>query len=170
MKNDKVVLDKFDINMLHYRIKQHGGDAKLVMEDVIKNLDATFTCPDGSRPRQTNSYVWKRTDAEFFWLIDYLADNGMTNEEYKDYISRRAAMIDKSLKYEEENPPIDYIKVSKAKAKKTVKKAIAKEKDMFSGEVKDVDIKTGKVKRKTAKDIRQDRIAKTATFNIFKAK
>lgn len=159
---NKSILDDIDIRMLKYRITEHGS-AKSLMEQILHELDATLVLPDGSRPRQTISYVWQKTDASFFWLIDYLADNGMTNEEYKDYISRRAAIIDNNLKFEEENPPIIYSNTKKRSTTKKVK-AIVDDKSNIDDDKNNTKVK--KDKKPSAAEIRKNRVISTATFNF----
>ena len=164
-----VILDDSDIRMLEYRIKEYGGIEKL-MERIFKELDATVVYPDGFRPRQTNSYVWKRKDSEFHYLLNKLCDDGITNEEYNNYINRYNEICANNIAFEKENPPIVYDKKKQTRTKTT---RVDKVKSMFGNEELNVGEKAVKVKPK--KETVAERKAKLLnnkaiklTFNIVK--
>lgn len=92
-----VTLDAQDIRFVESHIKQYGGIDKAI-QVVLKELDATLVLSDGSRPRQTNSYVWQRSDAEFAYLLNKAMDNGMTNEEYSKVMDQYGEVL-KKIKY-----------------------------------------------------------------------
>ena len=138
-------LDARDIRFVNSRIKEYKNDIKRLINVVIKELDATLILPDGGRPRQTNSFVWEYSNAEFHYLLNLLIDDGLTNEEYNDIMNRYNATIENNKKFELENPPIIYDK-KRSKVKRTSKKT-ATTTDMFTGE-KFVMNKSGELKPK----------------------
>lgn len=164
-------LDAQDIRFIHYHIKQYGGIYE-ALEVTLKELDATVVYPDGSRPRQTNSYVWQRVDAEFHYLLNMAMDNGMTNEQYNEYVTRYNAIIKTNKEFEEEHPPVVYAK----KAKSTTKKVrVDKVKSIFNGD--DLAVGEKAVKAKPKKETIADRKRKalaskavTFAFGGFKPK
>ena len=103
-----VELDAQDIRFIESHIKERGGIDKAI-QVVLKELDATLVLPDGGRPRQTNSYVWQRSDAEFAYLLNKAMDNGMTNEEYAKVMEQYGEVLKKNELFELENPPIVYM-------------------------------------------------------------
>ena len=160
----EVKLDSRDIVNLKCKIDEYGSVHNL-MDRLLFELDASYTMPDGGRPRQTISYVWKRTFAETEWLLKYMSDTGVDNDIIDDYYNKRGVVIQKSIDYEKENPPIDYDLVKKkSKVNTKSKKAITK--DMFDGTVSEM-TKTGKLKKikKTTAEIRQERF-KDATVQV----
>ncbi len=164
-----VVLDNSDIRMLEYRIKEYGSINKL-MERILYELDATIIFSGILRPRQTNSYVWKRTDAEFHYLLNKLCDEGLTNEEYNNYINRYNEVCAKNIAFEKENPPVVY---DKKKINKTKSVRVDKVKSIFNNEELNVGEKTIKVKLKKETVVERkakmlDNKAIKLTFNIVK--
>ncbi len=166
-----VTLDTQDIRFVEAHIKQYGGIDKAI-QVVLKELDATLVLPDGSRPRQTNSYVWQRSDAEFAYLLNKAMDNGMTNEEYTKVMEQYGEVLKKNELYELENPPVVYSKKVRSSARKVRVDNVL---SMFDGDA----IKVGKkaVKAKPKKETvaeRKVRIlsnkAVTFAFGNFKAK
>lgn len=166
-----VTLDAQDIRFVESHIKQYGGIDKAI-QVVLKELDATLVLPDGSRPRQTNSYVWQRSDAEFAYLLNKAMDNGMTNEEYTKVMKQYGEVLKNNQVYELENPPIVYSK----KARGSIKKVrVDKVQSMFDGDTLKVGQKAVKAKpKKETVAERKARIlsnkAVTFAFGGFKAK
>lgn len=140
-----VTLDAQDIRFVEAHIKQYGGIDK-VIQVVLKELDATLVLPDGSRPRQTNSYVWQRSDAEFAYLLNKAMDNGMTNEEYTKVMEQYGEVLKKNELYELENPPVVYSK--KVRSSSTRKVRVDKVQSMFDGDILKVGEKAVKAKPK----------------------
>lgn len=167
-----VTLDAQDIRFVEAHIKQYGGIDKAI-QVVLKELDATLVLPDGSRPRQTNSYVWQRSDAEFAYLLNKAMDNGMTNEEYAKVMEQYGEVLKKNELYELENPPVVYSKkVCSSSARKVRVDNVL---SMFDGDT----LKVGKkaVKAKPKKETVAERKARilsnkavTFAFGNFKAK
>lgn len=166
-----IKLDAQDIRFVESHIKQYGGIDKAI-QVVLKELDATLVLPDGSRPRQTNSYVWQRSDAEFAYLLNKAMDNGMTNEEYTKVMEQYGEVLKNNQVYELENPPIVYSK----KARESIKKVrVDKVQSMFDGDTLKVGQKAVKAKpKKETVAERKARIlsnkAVTFAFGGFKAK
>lgn len=166
-----VKLDAQDIRFVEAHIKQYGGIDKAI-QVVLKELDATLVLPDGSRPRQTNSYVWQRSDAEFSYLLNKAMDNGMTNEEYSKVMEQYGEVLKKNQIYELENPPIVYSKKVRGGVKNV---RIDKVQSMFDGDTLKVGNKAVKAKpKKETVAERKARIlsnkAVTFAFGGFKAK
>jgi len=163
-----VTLDAQDIRFVEAHIKQYGGIDK-VIQVVLKELDATLVLPDGSRPRQTNSYVWQRSDAEFAYLLNKAMDNGMTNEEYTKVMEQYGEVLKKNELYELENPPVVYSKKVRSSTRKV---RVDKVQSMFDGDILKVGEKA-KPKKETVAE-RKARIlsnkAVTFAFGGFKAK
>ena len=166
-----VTLDAQDIRFVEAHIKQYGGIDKAI-QVVLKELDATLVLPDGSRPRQTNSYVWQRSDAEFAYLLNKAMDNGMTNEEYTKVMEQYGEVLKKNELYELENPPIVYSKKVRSSTRKVRVDNVL---SMFDGDA----LKVGKkaVKAKPKKETVTERKARilsnkavTFAFGNFKAK
>lgn len=167
-----VTLDAQDIRFVEAHIKQYGGIDKAI-QVVLKELDVTLVLPDGSRPRQTNSYVWQRSDAEFAYLLNKAMDNGMTNEEYTKVMEQYGEVLKKNELYELENPPVVYSK--KVRSSSTRKVRVDKVQSMFDGDILKVGEKTVKAKpKKETVTERKARIlsnkAVTFAFGGFKAK
>lgn len=167
-----VTLDAQDIRFVEAHIKQYGGIDKAI-QVVLKELDATLVLPDGSRPRQTNSYVWQRSDAEFAYLLNKAMDNGMTNEEYAKVMEQYGEVLKKNELYELENPPVVYSK--KVRSSSTRKVRVDKVQSMFDGDILKVGEKAVKAKpKKETVAERKARIlsnkAVTFAFGGFKAK
>lgn len=139
-----VTLDAQDIRFVESHIKQYGGIDKAI-QVVLKELDATLVLSDGSRPRQTNSYVWQRSDAEFAYLLNKAMDNGMTNEEYSKVMDQYGEVLKKNQIYELENPPIVYSKKVRGSVKNV---RIDKVQSMFDGDILKVGNKAVKAKPK----------------------
>lgn len=160
-----IQLDSQDIRFLKARIKEYDGPHNLI-EQIIKELDATLVLPDGFRPRQTNSYVWKRTDAEFHYLLNELMDNGITNEVYNEYITRYNNVLERNKEFELEHPPVVYAK----KAKSSVKRVrVDKVNSMFDGDelkVGEKAVKT-KVKKETIADRKRKALSNKAVTFAF---
>lgn len=166
MFQGSVVLDSKDIRRLENRIKEYGSIESL-LERIFVELDATFTMDNGMRPRQTNSYVWHHTDAEFHYLIDKLCDQGIDNEIYNDYMRRYNNICEYNTLYEKENPPIDYGGPETVKSKKkATRKKVATTKDMFTGETKKVNPKNGKEIKPSPAEVRRNRIIAGASFSF----
>lgn len=166
-----VTLDAQDIRFVEAHIKQYGGIDKAI-QVVLKELDATLVLPDGSRPRQTNSYVWQRSDAEFAYLLNKAMDNGMTNEEYSKVMEQYGEVLKKNQVYELENPPVVYSNKVRSSARKVRVDNVL---SMFDGDA----LKVGKkaVKAKPKKETVAERKARilsnkavTFAFGNFKAK
>lgn len=166
-----VTLDAQDIRFVEAHIKQYGGIDKAI-QVVLKELDATLVLPDGSRPRQTNSYVWQRSDAEFAYLLNKAMDNGMTNEEYTKVMEQYGEVLKKNELYELENPPVVYSKKVRSSARKVRVDNVL---SMFDGDA----LKVGKkaVKAEPKKETVTERKARilsnkavTFAFGNFKAK
>lgn len=138
-----VELNAQDIRFVEAHIKQYGGIDKAI-QVVLKELDATLVLPDGGRPRQTNSYVWQRSDAEFAYLLNKAMDNGMTNEEYAKVMEQYREVLKKNELFELENPPIVYSK----KVRSTCKVRVDKVQSMFDGDTLKVGEKAVKAKPK----------------------
>lgn len=166
-----VTLDAQDIRFVEAHIKQYGGIDKAI-QVVLKELDATLVLPDGSRPRQTNSYVWQRSDAEFAYLLNKAMDNGMTNEEYTKVMEQYGEVLKKNELYELENPPVVYSKKVRSSTRKV---RVDKVQSMFDGDILKVGEKAVKAKpKKETVAERKARIlnnkAVTFAFGGFKAK
>lgn len=166
-----VTLDAQDIRFVEAHIKQYGGIDKAI-QVVLKELDATLVLPDGSRPRQTNSYVWQRSDAEFAYLLNKAMDNGMTNEEYTKVMGQYGEILKNNQLYELENPPIVYSKKVRGGTRKV---RVDKVQSMFDGDTLKVGEKAIKAKPKKETVVeRKARIlsnkAVTFAFGGFKAK
>lgn len=166
-----VTLDAQDIRFVEARIKQYGGIDK-AMQVVLKELDATLVLPDGSRPRQTNSYVWQKSDAEFTYLLNKAMDNGMTNEEYTKVMKQYGEVLKKNELYELENPPVVYSKKFRSSTRKV---RVDKVQSMFDSDILKVEEKAVKAKpKKETVTERKARIlsnkAVTFAFGGFKAK
>lgn len=166
-----VTLDAQDIRFVEAHIKQYGGIDKAI-QVVLKELDATLVLPDGSRPRQTNSYVWQRSDAEFAYLLNKAIDNGITNEEYSKVMEQYGEVLKKNQVYELENPPIIYSKKVRGSTRKV---QVDKVQSMFDGDILKVGEKAVKAKpKKETVAERKARIlsnkAVTFAFGGFKAK
>lgn len=166
-----VTLDSQDIRFVEAHIKQYGGIDKAI-QVVLKELDATLVLPDGSRPRQTNSYVWQRSDAEFAYLLNKAMDNGMTNEEYTKVMEQYGEVLKKNQLYELENPPVIYSKKARGGTRKV---RVDKVQSMFDDDI----LKVGKkaVKAKPKKETAAERKARilsnkavTFAFGDLKAK
>lgn len=142
-----IQLDAQDIRMVEARIKEYNGERNLINK-ILKELDASLILPDGGRPRQTISYVWKHTDAVFHYLLNKLMDNGLNNDEYNAIMLEYKEVLANNAKYEQENPPIVYSKKKKATVSKSKKQVTTT--NMFTGE-KSVMTKSGnlKVKKET---------------------
>lgn len=139
-----IELDEQDKRFIAAHIKQYGG-IRATLEVVLKELDATVVLPDGGRPRQTISYVWKRVDAEFHYLLNAAMDRGMSNEDYNDIMERYNAVIEKNKQFEIENPPIIYSKKAKTSARKV---RVDKVKSIFGEDTLNVGEKAVKAKPK----------------------
>lgn len=166
-----VKLNAQDIRFVEAHIKQYGGIDKAI-QVVLKELDATLVLPDGSRPRQTNSYVWQRSDAEFAYLLNKAMDNGMTNEEYSKVMEQYGEVLKKNQIYELENPPIVYSKKVRSGVRKV---RIDKVQSTFDGDTLKFGNKAVKAKpKKETVTERKARIlsnkAVTFAFGNFKAK
>lgn len=166
-----VTLDAQDIRFVEAHIKQYGGIDKAI-QVVLKELDATLVLPDGSRPRQTNSYVWQRSDAEFAYLLNKAMDNGMTNEEYTKVMGQYGEILKNNQLYELENPPIVYSKKVRGGTRKV---RVDEVQSMFDGDTLKVGEKAIKAKpKKETVAERKARIlsnkAVTFAFGGFKAK
>ena len=166
-----VTLDTQDIRFVEAHIKQYGGIDKAI-QVMLKELDATLVLPDGSRPRQTNSYVWQKSDAEFAYLLNKAMDNGMTNEEYTKVMEQYGEVLKKNELYELENPPVVYSKKVRSSTRKV---RVDKVQSMFDGDVLKVEEKAVKAKpKKETVAERKARIlsnkAVTFAFGGFKAK
>lgn len=164
-------LDAQDIRFIHAHIKQYDG-VHGAIEVTLKELDASIVLPDGGRPRQTNSYVWKRVDAEFHYLLNMAMDNGLTNDQYTKYINRYNAIIKANEEFEKENPPIVYTKKAKSSTKKV---RVDKVKSMFNGDELAVGEKAvkAKPKKETIADRKRKALASKAVtfaFGGFKPK
>lgn len=121
-------LDAQDIRFIEYHVKQYGGIINAI-EVCLKELDATYTLPDGYRPRQTNSYVWKKVDAEFQYLLNNALDhNIIDNNQHDTIIKRYFDICNNNKEYEKENPPVIF---DKKVSKGTKKVRIDKVKSMF---------------------------------------
>lgn len=142
-----IKLDAQDIRMVEARIKEYNGERNLINR-ILKELDATLVLPDGGRPRQTISYVWKHTDAVFHYLLNKLMDDGLDNDEYNAIMLEYKEVLANNAKYEQENPPVVYSKKKKSTVIKSKKQVTTT--DMFTGE-KSVMTKSGslKVKKET---------------------
>ena len=166
-----VTLDTQDIRFVEAHIKQYGGIDKAI-QVMLKELDATLVLPDGSRPRQTNSYVWQRSDAEFAYLLNKAMDNGMTNEEYTKVMEQYGEVLKKNQLYELENPPVVYSKKVRGGTRKV---RVDEVQSMFDGDILKVGEKAVKAKpKKETVAKRKARIlsnkAVTFAFEGFKAK
>ena len=139
-----VELDAQDIRFVEAHIKQYGGIDKAI-QVVLKELDATLVLPDGGRPRQTNSYVWQRSDAEFAYLLNKAMDNGMTNEEYAKVMEQYGEVLKKNKLFELENPPVVYSKKVRSSTRKV---RVDKVQSMFDGDTLKVGEKAVKAKPK----------------------
>lgn len=142
-----IKLDAQDIRMVEARIKEYNGERNLINR-ILKELDATLVLPDGGRPRQTISYVWKHTDAVFHYLLNKLMDDGLDNDEYNAIMLEYKEVLANNAKYEQENPPVVYSKKKKSTTTKSKKQVTTT--DMFTGE-KSVMTKSGglKIKKET---------------------
>ena len=164
-----VTLDAQDIRFVELHIKQYGGIDKAI-QVMLKELDATLVLPDGNRPRQTNSYVWQRSDAEFAYLLNKAMDNGMTNEEYAKVMEQYGEVLKKNQLYELENPPVVYSKRVHSGVRKV---RVDKVQSMFDGDILKVGQKAVKPKKETVAE-RKARIlsnkAVTFAFGNFKTK
>lgn len=158
-------LDAQDIRFVHAHIKQYDG-VHGAIEVALKELDASIILPDGSRPRQTNSYVWKRTDAEFHYLLNMAMDNGLTNDQYTEYINRYDAIIKANEEFEKENPPIVYTKKAKSASKKV---RVDKVKSIFNDDELSVGEKAvkAKPKKETIADRKRKALASKAVTFAF---
>lgn len=166
-----IQLDNQDIRFLEARVKEYGDARKLIIK-LIEELDVRLVMPDGSRPRQSNSYVWQRTLAEFHYLINKCMDEGMSDKEYDNIMVMYNTIMTINTAYETENPPIIYTK--KVNAGKRTNKTY-KVKSMFNDDIIDVGDKAVKVKPK--KETVAERKAKlinskavSFAFGNFKAK
>lgn len=139
-----VELDAQDIRFIESHIKERGGIDKAI-QVVLKELDATLVLPDGGRPRQTNSYVWQRSDAEFAYLLNKAMDNGMTNEEYAKVMEQYGEVLKKNKLFELENPPVVYSKKVRSSTRKV---RVDKVQSMFNGDTLKVGEKAVKAKPK----------------------
>lgn len=139
-----VELDAQDIRFIHAHIKQHNGIMNTI-DVVLKELDATLVLPDGGRPRQTISYVWQRSDAEFHYLLNLAMDKGLTNEVYNDIMGRYNAVLQKNKEFEEANPPIIYSKKVRTGTKRV---RVDKVQSIFDGDTLKVGEKAVKAKPK----------------------
>lgn len=156
-------LDNQDIRFINSHIQQYGGIREAI-EVILKELDATLVLPDGSRPRQTISYVWRRAEAEFHYLLNMAMDDGMTNEQYDDYITRYNSILKTNKEFEEENPPIVYDKKGRSKTKRV---RVDKVKSIFNND--DLAVGEKAVKAKPKKETIADRkrkaiVGKAVTF------
>lgn len=167
-----VKLDAQDIRFLVNRIVQYGTVRDLIPV-ILKELDASYTMPDGSRPRQTISYVWQRSNAEFHYLLNLLLDDNIDDNEYNGYIEQYNDVIAANKEYELANPPVVYDKKKRTVAKKVRVDNVS---SMFNAdETLKVGVKATKVKEKklTAaekKVINLNNKSVKFALNIFKPK
>lgn len=141
-----VILEPRDIRFIENELATKGFDK--TMGELIRGLDATVVLPDGGRPYQTSSFVYKWNRAAFIYILNNSPE--IDARRYKDYMIILEELEKKNIEYEKENPPIEYDTTKKKRtATKKVKATIT---DMFNGTKKEL-TRTGKLKEIRTKNI-----------------
>lgn len=141
-----VTLEPRDIRFIEYELSNKGFTKTI--EDIIRRLDATVILPDGSRPYQTCSFVYKWNRAAFIYILNNSPK--IDGKKYKHYMLLLEELEKKNIEYEKENPPIEYDTTKKKRtATKKVKTTIT---DMFDGTKKEL-TRTGKLKEIRTKNV-----------------
>lgn len=141
-----VMLDQSDIRFIDYELSSKGFNK--VMQELLRGLDATVVLPDGSRPYQTGSFIYKWNRAAFIYILNNSSE--IDANRYKHYMLLLEELEKKNIEYEKENPPIDYGTTKKKRT--TTKKAKATITDMFDGSQKEL-TRTGKLKEIRTKNV-----------------
>lgn len=118
-----VTLNETDIRFINAELESKGLDKTI--DGCLKHLDSSYTTPDGFRPFQTDSFIFKWNVAAIKWILTNVQ---MKDDKRKAIIKQTGDMIQKSKEYEVENSPVDY-SIKKRKTRTTKKKVIAK--DLF---------------------------------------
>lgn len=146
MYTGNVTLESKDIRFIEYELANKGFDK--TMGDILRRLDATVVLPDGGRPYQTCSFVYKWNRAAFIYILNNSPD--IDGRRYKHYMLLLEELEKKNIEYEKENPPIEYDTIKKKRtAAKKVKATIT---DMFDGTKKEL-TRTGKLKEIRTKNV-----------------
>lgn len=156
-----VTLEPRDIRFIENELATKGFDK--TMEELIRGLDATVVLPDGGRPYQTGSFVYKWNRAAFIYILNNSPE--IDGRRYKDYMIILEELEKKNIEYEKENPPIEYDITKKKRT--TTKKAKATITDMFDGTKKEL-TRTGKLKEIRTKNVSSNTVQ--FGFGIVKPK
>ena len=141
-----VTLEPRDIRFIENELATKGFDK--TMGELIRGLDATVVLPDGGRPYQTGSFVYKWNRAAFIYILNNSPE--IDGRRYKHYMLMLEELEKKNIEYEKENPPIEYDTTKKKRT--TTKKVKATITDMFDGSQKEL-TRTGKLKEIRTKNI-----------------
>lgn len=141
-----VTLEPRDIRFIENELVTKGFDK--TMGELIRGLDATVVLPDGGRPYQTCSFVYKWNRAAFIYILNNSPE--IDGRRYKHYMLMLEELEKKNIEYEKENPPIEYDTTKKKRT--TTKKVKATITDMFDGSQKEL-TRTGKLKEIRTKNI-----------------
>lgn len=141
-----VTLEPRDIRFIENELATKGFDK--TMKELIRGLDATVVLPDGGRPYQTCSFVYKWNRAAFIYILNNSPE--IDNRRYKHYMLMLEELEKKNIEYEKENPPIEYDTTKKKRI--TTKKVKATITDMFDGTKKEL-TRTGKLKEIRTKNV-----------------
>lgn len=141
-----VTLEPRDIRFIENELATKGFDK--TMGELIRGLDATVVLPDGGRPYQTGSFVYKWNRAAFIYILNNSPE--IDGRRYKDYMIILEELEKKNIEYEKENPPIEYDTTKKKRI--AIKKAKATITDMFDGTKKEL-TRTGKLKEIRTKNV-----------------
>lgn len=141
-----VTLEPRDIRFIENELATKGFDK--TMEELIRGLDATVVLPDGGRPYQTCSFVYKWNRAAFIYILNNSPE--IDGRRYKHYMLMLEELETKNIEYEKENPPIEYDTTKKKRT--STKKVKATITDMFDGSKKEL-TRTGKLKEIRTKNV-----------------
>ena len=141
-----ITLEPRDIRFIENELATKGFDKTI--GELIRGLDATVVLPDGGRPYQTGSFVYKWNRAAFIYILNN--SHEIDSRRYKHYMLMLEELENKNIEYEKENPPIEYDATKKKRiGTKKVKATIT---DMFDGTKKEL-TRTGKLKEIRTKNI-----------------
>ena len=107
----KILLKDFELDEIDNAVSKEGVESYL--DDLLHYLDCTRLMRDGRRIVQTIDHLYKHDISVFFYVVGKIDDESIKEQ----YLAKLKERHDANLKYEEENPPITYVKKTKAKSK-----------------------------------------------------
>lgn len=107
----KILLKDFELDEIDCAVSKEGVESYL--DDLLHYLDCTRLMRDGRRIVQTIDYLYKHDISVFFYVVGKIDDESIKEQ----YLAKLEERHDANLEYEKENPPITYVKKTKAKSK-----------------------------------------------------